>query len=546
MSHEKICFVIMPYGGNDEVARKRYTGVYKSIIAPAAIEAGYKPKRSDIENSPGNITHDIINDLASADIVIADLTSANPNVFFELGIRHAFRKSGTVHIIDINHEIPFDVKNYRAIEYSTELADISCAIELISEAIKKREDSPEKSDNPVHDAISDLPMNILSAGDVALKDQIEKLQDRTDSLEERNKGLQARIYELDPSEGYQREEIVSIDKLFDEADEVRLSTGENALLRLNTALEEGGENAFVDKLRDVIKSPYLSANDFMSIANTCRDHQLLDYRRAVLEVASRNYPNIDQIHLALIDAYDDSPNKVYQTRGRILIEKYLGVTHSEQGPELKHAKRGKDAGFGLLFNFYFRMGKPQWSETIAMAAKSQGIETALILRNLARAYAEQGNNAEAEKMFEYAIDKYPDDDLTYTLYGDFLDDLGRYESAYDNTEKGIIADPQDGNRYISLAIQILNRGYVRTESSKLVGPVDRAMRLKHVIPYLSKAIELGGTRHFNQITSILARANAINIIQKMNNNSISEEDYDATSINETLAKIKAKNGVTIR
>jgi hypothetical protein len=76
-------------------------------------------------------------------------------------------------------------------------------------------------------------------------------------LEEKNKSLQTRIYELDPSEGYKEEEDVNIDKLFDEAEEIRLSTGQNALLRLNTALEEGGEDAFIDKLREVIKSPIL-------------------------------------------------------------------------------------------------------------------------------------------------------------------------------------------------------------------------------------------------------------------------------------------------
>ena len=540
MSNEKTCFVIMPYGGNDEVARKRYTGVYKSIIAPAAKKAGYKPKRSDIENSPGNITHDIINDLATSEMVIADLTSANPNVFFELGIRHAFRKSGTVHIIDTSHDIPFDIKNYRAIEYSTELADISPAIELISEAIRKRENSPEKSDNPVHDAISDLPMNILFAGDTALKDQIEKLQDRTDILEKKNKLLQARIYDLDPSEGYKEEEEIDIDKLFDEADKIRLSTGENALLRLNKALEDGGEEGFIDELREVIKSPYLSANDFMSIAKTCHDHQLLDHRRAVLEVASRNYPNTDQIHLALIDAYDDSPNKIYQTRGRILVEKYLGITHTDKGPDIKHVSKDKDGAFGLLFNFYFRMGKAQWVEAIAKKVKQHGIETALILRNLARAYAEQGENTEAEEMYEYAIEQHPDDDTTYALYGDFLDDLGRYESAYENTEKGIVADPEDGNRYINLAILILNRGYVRNESGGLVGPVDKNTRLKHSIPYFIKALDLGGARHANQITSVLARANAIGIIHKMNNNSLTDDDLDMVSINVTLLKIDGK------
>jgi tetratricopeptide (TPR) repeat protein len=360
-------------------------------------------------------------------------------------------------------------------------------------------------------------------------------------LEEKNKSLQTRIYELDPSEGYKEEEDVNIDKLFDEAEEIRLSTGQNALLRLNTALEEGGEDAFIDKLREVIKSPYLSANDLLSIANTCREHQLLDHRRAVLEVASSNYPNNDQIHLALIDAYDDSPNKIYQTRGRILIEKYLGITHTEHGPEMKQLiNKDRDTGFGLLFNFYFRMGKYQWVEAIATAAKQLGLETATVLRNLARAYGAQGKNVEAEEMYKYAIEQHPDDDTTFAFYGDFLDDLGKYESAYENMEKGIVGDPEDGGRYVNLAILILNRGYVINADGKLAGPVDGNMRLKHAIPFFVKAIDLGGPRYLNQITSVLVRANAIKIIHKINENALSDEDYDTTSLNATLAKIKSK------
>jgi tetratricopeptide (TPR) repeat protein len=540
MSNRKTCFVIMPYGGSDEAARKRYTGIFKTIITPAAEAAGYKAKRSDIENSPGNITHDIINDLASADMVIADLTSANPNVFFELGIRHAFRKSGTVHIIDVTHEIPFDIKNYRAIEYSTELADIPLAIEQIADAIRKREGSPEKSDNPVHDAITDLPMNIRSAGDSALKEQIEKLQDLSNTLEEKNIALQARLYELDPSEGYNETENYSIDNLFDEAEEIRLSTGENALLRLNAALEQGGEEAFIKTLRDVIKSPYLSVNDFMSIADTCREHQLPDHRRVVLEVASKGYPNNDQILLSLIDAYDDSPNKVYQNRGRILIENYLGISHSEQGLTIERSNKAKDAGFALLFNFYFRMGKHEWIEAIASAAKDFGLETAVILRNLARSYASQGKYQAAEEMYKYAVEMHPEDDTTYAFYGDFLDDLGRYDSAYETTEQGVLADPNDGNRFINLAIQILNRGYVRDADRKLVGPKDMKTRLKHAIPYFVKAMDISGQRHLNHIISLLARANAIHIIPKLQTGALSDEDYDATSLDFTLEQIESK------
>ena len=181
MSNEKICFAIMPYGGNDQEAQEKFMGVYKNIIEPAAVKAGYRPKRSDIENSPGSVTHDIVNDLLTADIVIADLTSANPNVLYELGIRHAFRKSGTVHIIEESCQVPFDVKSYRFIKYSMEKwANVSQAVSLISEAIKKREESAGKSDNPVHDARPDLPVNIVDTSGSPLFSHLENRKKRRD------------------------------------------------------------------------------------------------------------------------------------------------------------------------------------------------------------------------------------------------------------------------------------------------------------------------------------------------------------------------------
>jgi tetratricopeptide (TPR) repeat protein len=537
---DKICFVIMPYGGSDESAKKRYTGIYQSIIAPAAARAGFRAKRSDLESSPGNIAHDIINELASASMVIADLSSANPNVFFELGIRHAFRKSGTVHIINKEHSIPFDVKNYRAIEYSTELADISTAIDQIYDAIQKREESPERSDNPVHDAIADLPINILAAGDHALREQIKQLQIRIDKLDDMNHKLQARIYELDPSESYksEEEEDISIDKLFDEAEKIRLSTGENALLRLTQQLEEGGQDAFIDSLRATIKNPYLSAYDFLSIARICSNQQLLDHRRAVLEVASMNYPNNEDIHLALIDAYNGSPNKVYQARGRVLIEKYLGITHTGEGPKLvNNISKKKADGLSLLFNFYYRIAKPEWVEAIAIAAKQQGLDTAIVLRNLARAYEEQGNNEDAEKMYLYAIEQHPRDDTAYVWYGDFLDTLGKYAPAYENTEKGILADPDDGSRFLGLGQLILARGFVRDSNKDLIGPVDREIRLKHAIPFFVKALELGGQRSVNSITSLLVQVGAIPMVEKIIGKTLLPEDYDLSSFNAVLAKL---------
>ena len=73
-------FVIMPYGGSDPDRRKHYEGGYWSIIVPAAQKAGLECKRSDIAGEPGNVTSDIISELADASVVIADLSEGNANI----------------------------------------------------------------------------------------------------------------------------------------------------------------------------------------------------------------------------------------------------------------------------------------------------------------------------------------------------------------------------------------------------------------------------------------------------------------------------------
>lgn len=99
MSEKKICFVIAPIGEEGSETRKRSDQILKYIIAPAATECGYEPKRADSFATPGIITKQIIEQLIDAPLVIADLTDYNPNVFYELAVRHAVRKP-VVQLID--------------------------------------------------------------------------------------------------------------------------------------------------------------------------------------------------------------------------------------------------------------------------------------------------------------------------------------------------------------------------------------------------------------------------------------------------------------
>jgi len=112
-------FVIMPFGkkkGGDGSIYD-FNAIYTQMIKPALEMAGFEAFRADEETTSGDILTDMFQELLLADLCIADMSIDNANVFYELGIRHAFRKRGIVHIQAGRAYMPFDVFNVRTIPY---------------------------------------------------------------------------------------------------------------------------------------------------------------------------------------------------------------------------------------------------------------------------------------------------------------------------------------------------------------------------------------------------------------------------------------------
>jgi tetratricopeptide (TPR) repeat protein len=511
----KTCFIIMPYGGEDEQLQRHFLGVYQSILGPAAERAGYQPKRSDLGDGPGNITSEIIRDLVEADVVLADLTDGNANVLFELGIRHVFRKSGTVHVVDEAGPIPFDIRAYRAVKYSTDLADIPGIIDEIVKAIRRREDEPDRSDNPVHDTIHGLPVDFRHVGDEAQIQQIQELQQSVEQLSRERDDLDQKLAELDPSGSVRRQPSdLDVDVLLDQADQVMKSTGEYVLLRLSSVAESGGRDAFVAELRSVLKSPYLSQNDFLSIARMCSTLDLVDHRRVALEIAHTRYPHDEDLFLAMIDAYDDSPAPAIQERGRKMLEEFLHVERDEADGNPRVSTSSRSTGSadvaGLLFNFYFRQGRPEWVLSICDSWAQEPAEV-IVARNRARALASLHRREEAEQAFQDVL-QLGEDALGYQWFGDFLDGEGRYEDAYRTIERGVMAAPERANGYLTLAVQILNRRLVRESDGGLVR-VSRDDALRAAVPVILTAVERGNMATRQQAVNILIARDAVNEAQ---------------------------------
>ncbi|MCE9645233.1 MAG: DUF4071 domain-containing protein [Chloroflexi bacterium] len=112
-------FIIMPFGkkkGGDG-SLYDFNAIYKTLIKPALEDAGFEPFRADEETSSGDILTDMFQELLLADLCLCDLSIDNANVFYELGIRHAFRKRGMVHIQAGRAYMPFDIFNVRTLPY---------------------------------------------------------------------------------------------------------------------------------------------------------------------------------------------------------------------------------------------------------------------------------------------------------------------------------------------------------------------------------------------------------------------------------------------
>jgi hypothetical protein len=108
-------FVVMQFG-------EPYDSLFKEVIVPVAKDAGFIAFRANDVFRPGIVLQDIRRGIIESDIIIAEITPANPNVFYELGYAHAMEKP-TILLANRNLEkLPFDISGYRVIFYNDSIS----------------------------------------------------------------------------------------------------------------------------------------------------------------------------------------------------------------------------------------------------------------------------------------------------------------------------------------------------------------------------------------------------------------------------------------
>jgi hypothetical protein len=198
---KKTCFVISPIGGDESKTRKWADQTIKHLIAPAVEKHDLSVLRADQEDRAGIITTHIIQRLVGSELVIADLTGRNPNVFYELAVRHVTRKP-LVQIIRAEEEIPFDVQGMRTVKFELNDPDVleQARDTLESHVAAVMEEG--EIDTPISQAVGQ--QLAIESGDpqqVQLADLSSSIQALTAEVRGSRGGRTQGFYDVKPIEG---------------------------------------------------------------------------------------------------------------------------------------------------------------------------------------------------------------------------------------------------------------------------------------------------------------------------------------------------------
>lgn len=177
MTDDKKCFVITPIGSDDSTIRRQADGVIDAVIEPILNNLGFETIVAHRISESGSITRQVIEHVLNDELVVANLTGLNPNVLYELAVRHSARKP-VIQICEKGTTLPFDISEQRTIFYTNDMKGVLELKESFEKMVLEALND-SKPDNPVYRAIK--ADSIIQSIEVTEADKY--LVDRFDSLE---------------------------------------------------------------------------------------------------------------------------------------------------------------------------------------------------------------------------------------------------------------------------------------------------------------------------------------------------------------------------
>ncbi|PTQ70391.1 hypothetical protein [Pseudomonas sp. GV071] len=173
----KSCFVVTPIGGAETSTRRAADGLISSVIKPLLNELDFDVHVAHEISITGSISRQVIQHILTADLVVANLSELNPNVMYELAVRHCTGLP-VVALAEAGTKLPFDISDERTVFYTNDMRGVVELAPALSAAISAVLDRGE-TDNPV----LRVRQNKVLLDSLDQKDATSILIDRLDGIE---------------------------------------------------------------------------------------------------------------------------------------------------------------------------------------------------------------------------------------------------------------------------------------------------------------------------------------------------------------------------
>ena len=482
------CFVIMPIRSEGTEEHLHFLTLYEEWLRPVLIENQFQVERADQINSVGAITQDVVMRLATADLVIADLTDLNPNVFYELGVRHSLRGVGTIMILDEGRtdHIPFDLSAYRVVTFRSDLIGIGKLRRTLADFVTTfQANESERRDNPVHDWLPTLPVNAIAAttGSEAgrLRAQLADAYKRLREYEE--------TYGLTPRQRDDAEAPLAV--VMGALQEASQGLLPRDLLR--RASTTAGENDIVEFLKVVtrllqISGHTLAAKDYSTLTTLSTRLELFTVTRAIYQIARKAYPLDPSLRSSELAHFAHSSDPADRERARNELLAECNITFEDGKVTLPaHLSEDNMWSLGLALDAYHRDGLRDQVLALTTAVVAMLPNSTAALRNHARALELMGDSRDVVlEWYKKSLLCDQPDDTSAVWYGNELHNDRRYVDALEVYLVGCMLDINDGATFAHVADE-LARAIKNRETASTNGP-GRILPPEVTVEYVETAL----------------------------------------------------------
>ncbi len=202
-----LCFIVMPFNKKKDAEGNEidFDVVYNQLIRPAVEAADMEPIRADEETVNGIIHKPMYERLILCDYAVADLTTANANVFYELGIRHAVKPYTTITLFSANSKLPFDLNFLRGMPYGYDTKNLLTQVEKDVKSLTaqlQRAKKEKTTDSPVYQLVDGIAFQNSVAHEKTdiFRDKVKyntEMKDLLMNARKKEGGKEARIKAVD-------------------------------------------------------------------------------------------------------------------------------------------------------------------------------------------------------------------------------------------------------------------------------------------------------------------------------------------------------------